>query len=137
MSVSLSNAKHFLNREISWIRFNQRVLEEAKNSRHPLLERLKFLSIFSSNLDEFRVAGLKEQIHNNIYESAADGLNPKEVLSTISELLHPMVLEHSNLLTEDILPALRKKGIRLRNYNTLSAHQKNDLRKYFKEKIYE
>lgn len=139
MSVSLSSAKHFLNREISWIRFNQRVLEEARNPRHPLLERLKFLSIFSSNLDEFymiRVAGLKEQIHNNIYEAAADGLNPKDVLHSISDLLHPMVQLHSDLLTNEILPALRKKGIRIRNYTTLSAHQKNELRKYFKEKIF-
>jgi polyphosphate kinase len=139
MSVSLTSPKNFINREISWIRFNERVLDEARNERHPLLERLKFLSIFSSNLDEFymiRVAGLKEQIHNNIYEPAADGMKPKESLKLISELLHPLVKQQSDLISEDILPALRKKGIRIRSTNTLSASQALDLKKYFKEKIF-
>jgi polyphosphate kinase len=139
MSATLSSPKHFINREISWIRFNERVLDEARNSRHPLLERLKFLSIFSSNLDEFymiRVAGLKEQIHNNIYEPAADGMKPRESLKLISEMLHPLVCQQSDLLADEILPALRKKGIRIRSTNTLSASQAQDLKKYFKEKIF-
>lgn len=139
MSVSLSSPRHYINREISWIRFNERVLEEARNPRHPLLERLKFLSIFSSNLDEFfmiRVAGLKEQIHNNIYEPAADGMKPRESLKVISEMLHPLVEKQSDLLSDDILPGLRKKGIRIRNTTTLSQSQAQELKKYFKEKIF-
>lgn len=139
MSVSLSSPRHFINREISWIRFNERVLDEARNPRHPLLERLKFISIFSSNLDEFfmiRVAGLKEQIHNNIYEPAADGMKPRESLNVISEMLHPLVKQQSDLLSEDILPGLRKKGIRIRNTTTLSQSQAQELKKYFKEKIF-
>jgi len=139
MSASLSHPHNYINREISWINFNRRVLEEARNTRHPLLERLKFLSIFSSNLDEFymiRVAGLKEQIHNNIYEPAADGIKPREILKSIAELLHPMVQEQSNLLSDEIIPLLRKKGIRLRNYSTLSQKQRQEIRKYFKEKIF-
>lgn len=139
MSVSLSNPRYFVNREISWIRFNERVLEEARNTGNPLLERLKFLAIFSSNLDEFfmiRVAGLKEQIHNNIFEPAADGMKPREILHEISQMVHPMVERQSQLLSDEILPALRKKGIRLRNYNTLNQHQAQELKKYFKEKIF-
>ena len=139
MAVSLALPKFYINREISWIRFNQRVLEEAQNVRNPLLERLKFLSIFSSNLDEFfmiRVAGLKEQIHNNIYEPAADGLKPKEALQAISDLVHPLMENHAQCLMEDIVPALRKKGIRLRSVNTLSQPQLLEVKKYFKEKIF-
>jgi polyphosphate kinase len=139
MSSSLSNPKNFINREISWIRFNERVLDEARNTRHPLLERLKFLSIFSSNLDEFymiRVAGLKEQIHNNIYEPAADGMKPSESLKLISDLLHPLVQQQSDLISEDIIPELRKKGVRIRSTNTLTQTQSLELKKYFKEKIF-
>ncbi len=139
MSSGLSNSKNFINREISWIRFNERVLEEARNTRHPLLERLKFLSIFSSNLDEFymiRVAGLKEQIHNNIFEPAADGMKPSESLKLISELLHPLVQQQSDLISEDIIPELRKKGVRIRSTTTLTQTQSLELKKYFKEKIF-
>ena len=139
MSLSLSNSKNFINREISWIRFNERVLEEARNVRHPLLERLKFLSIFSSNLDEFymiRVAGLKEQIHNNIFEPAADGMKPSESLKLISELLHPLVQQQSDLISEDIIPELRKRGVRIRSTTTLTQTQSLELKKYFKEKIF-
>jgi polyphosphate kinase len=139
MTVSTLNPRLFFNRELSWIRFNERVLEEALDPTNPLLERLKFLSIFSSNLDEFfmiRVAGLKEQLHANILETAADGISPKETLIKISESLHPLVAKQSEILMNDLIPTLRRKGLRLRSINTLNANQSAQLKKYFREKIF-
>lgn len=139
MAVNLKNPDLYFNRELSWLKFNDRVLEEAMDTSHPLLERLKFLSIFSSNLDEFfmiRVAGLKEQIAANIHELPIDGLAPQEVLDRISKKVHDDVNQQARTLLEDVLPKLRKKGIRVRYYNTLTADQKDFLRTYFKEKIF-
>ena len=88
----LSNPKNYFNRELSWLEFNDRVLHEAIDERTPLLERLKFIAIFSSNLDEFfmvRVAGLKQQVAANVTKLSADGLTPSEQLSKISNRLRP------------------------------------------------
>ncbi len=139
MAVNLKNPNLYFNRELSWLKFNERVLEEAMDTSHPLLERMKFLSIFSSNLDEFfmiRVAGLKEQIAADIHELPADGMRPEEVLEEIGKKVHHDVSKQSRILLEDVLPKLRKKGIRIRYYNTLTASQKEELRIYFKEKIF-
>ncbi len=139
MAVNLKNPNLYFNRELSWLKFNERVLEEAMDSSHPLLERMKFLSIFSSNLDEFfmiRVAGLKEQIAADIHELPADGMRPDEVLDEIGKKVHHDVSKQSRILLEDVLPKLRKKGIRIRYYNTLTSSQKEELRVYFKEKIF-
>src|SRR5215510_16610717 len=87
--------KHlFINRELSWLEFNRRVLEEALDERHPLLERLKFLAIFSSNLDEFfmvRVSGLQEAVEAEILEESADGMSPVDQLHEISARLRPLL----------------------------------------------
>lgn len=139
MAVNLKNPDLYFNRELSWLKFNERVLEEALDDTHPLLERMKFLSIFSSNLDEFfmiRVAGLKEQIAAGIHELPADGLPPEKVLKSISKKVHSDINLQSRILLEDVLPKLRKKGIRIRHYNTLSTDQKSFLKTYFKEKIF-
>jgi polyphosphate kinase len=127
------------NRELSWIRFNQRVIEEAADRAHPLLERLKFVAIFSSNLDEFfqiRVAGVKEQINAEIVERTLDGLSPTEQLAQINELLHPLVEMQSKILSSDILPKLRAKGVSIVAYNRLDEEQRGVLSQVFAEKIF-
>ena len=139
MAINLKQAKYYFNREWSWLRFNERVLEEAMDESHPLLERMKFLSIFSSNNDEFfmiRVAGLMEQVHAGIHETAIDGFSPKTQLVEIARKTHEMVDLQSRVLLNDVLPKLRKKGIRIRFFNTLERTQKERLKRYFKDKVF-
>lgn len=139
MAVNLKNPKLYFNRELSWLKFNERVLEEAQDTSHPLLERMKFLAIFSSNLDEFfmiRVAGLKEQVAADIHELPADGMEPKDVIDEIAKKVHNDVRLQAKILQDEVLPKLRKKGIRIRYYNTLNGAQKEHLRIYFKENIF-
>lgn len=139
MALNLKNPDLFFNRELSWLRFNERVLEEAEDETHPLLERLKFLSIFSSNLDEFymiRVAGLKEQMAAGIHELPADGMHSSEVITRIAKKVHTDFQRHGRILQDDIMPKLRRKGIRIRHHNTLNSDQKAYLRGYFKDKIF-
>ncbi|MCS6904719.1 MAG: polyphosphate kinase 1 [Bacteroidia bacterium] len=129
----------FFNRELSWLKFNERVLEESENSSNPLLERLKFASIFYSNLDEFfmiRVAGLIEQVEANINESSPDGLSPKEQLFRINQEVQKLYNRFFHNLNHNILPALEKSGIYICKYNELEAQQKEYLRNYFEEKIF-
>lgn len=109
-------ADDYINRELSWLEFNARVLEEARDPTTPLLERLKFLAIFSSNLDEFfevRVAGLKEQLHAGIepQDYPADGLDPDTVLQRIEARAHELVEAQYRELTEEVMPALAEHGV--------------------------
>lgn len=139
MAINLKDPSLYFNRELSWLKFNERVLEEAADLSHPLLERLKFLSIFASNLDEFfmiRVAGLKEQLAAGIHELPEDGLTPAQTLEQISIQVHDAVQRHSQLLNDDVMPALRKKGIRIRHYTSLTMEQRDELRVHFKEKVF-
>src|SRR5580765_1236417 len=95
-----NKSEYFLNRELSWIEFNKRVLEEAKDLTQPLLERLKFLSIFSTNLDEFfmiRVAGLKRQVKSNVNELTTDGMSALEQRDIIFDTLTPLVEEQNQI----------------------------------------
>ena len=106
----------FFNRELSWIEFDGRVLEEARDAALPVLERLKFLGIVSSNLDEFfmvRVAGLKQKIAGGLADAAADGLLPAEVLSAVGARTHAMVEVHDRTWQEEIRPELERSGHRL------------------------
>lgn len=127
------------NRELSWLEFNRRVLEEALDHSHPLLERLKFLSIFSTNLDEFfmiRVSGLKEQIDEGVTDLSPDGLTPSAQLKQISERLRPMLSEHARCLKEEILPELADEGIVITPYRTLSDKERRGLDQYFIDNVY-
>ncbi len=112
--INLSDPSLYFNRELSWLKFNERVLEEATDEENPLLERLKFLAIFSTNLDEFvmiRYAGLKEQISAGIVAPSFDGMTPAEQVQAISEELHPMVTRHRHILAREVLPALEEHGL--------------------------
>src|ERR1700757_2021832 len=104
------------NRELGWIEFNARVLEEGLDGSLPLLERLKFLSIFSTNLDEFfmvRVAGLQEQLDTNPDSLSPDGLTAATQLKRISDRLRPLLKRQTDCLLNEILPGLQKMGVEL------------------------
>lgn len=128
-----------LNRELSWIDFNERVLCLADDEATPLLERAKFLSIFSSNLDEFymvRVAGLKRQAAAHLSTRSPDGLTPREQLEAIAEKIAPLVQRHSRLFAEAVAPALQAAGIELRRWKDLDDGQREDLDALFYERIF-
>src|SRR6202140_5294665 len=119
-----SDPKNFINRELSWLEFNRRVLEEAQDAPQPLIERVKFLYIFSSNLDEFfeiRVAGIKQQVESETSDVAADGLSPTETFNQIQRLAHELVATQYELWNRELLPQLAKNGIRVRNVSELNA----------------
>ena len=129
----------FLNRELSLLEFHARVLDEALDKTNPLLERLKFLSIFASNLDEFfmiRVSGLKEEVEHGITELSSDGLTPQEQLEKIRERILQLIAVQSQVLREEILPELEREGIKLLKYDALTHHQRAHLKTYFLEKIF-
>lgn len=129
----------FFNRELSLLEFHKRVLEEGWDDTNPLLERLKFLSIFSSNLDEFfmiRVSGLKEELEENVTELSPDGMTPGEQLQEIRNRVALMVKEQTRCLSEQILPELAAAGIHVVALSTLSQEERNELRSYFIEKVF-
>src|SRR2546430_9294461 len=108
--------ENFINRELSWLEFNRRVLEEAQDPTQPLIERVKFLNIFSSNLDEFfeiRVAGIKQQIESETSDVGPDGISPTETFNAIQRVAHELVATEYKLWKEEILPELAKNGIRV------------------------
>src|ERR1051326_5810113 len=110
------NPALFLNRELSWLEFNRRVLQEARDGRTPLLERVKFLSIFASNLDEFfqvRVAGLREQVAAKLSELTPDGMTPEDQLRAIPPVVGELQREEGICLTQEVIPALAERGIEL------------------------
>lgn len=128
----------FINRELSLLNFHARVLAEASNACNPLLERLKFLSIFSSNLDEFfmiRVSGLKEEVDGDVTELSLDGMTPAEQLHELRLRLFPLLQHQSNTLNNEILPELRRLGIDVTEYDRLDAHERKQMNEYFTENI--
>ncbi len=131
--------QQFFNRELSLLQFHARVLEEARDNSNPLLERLKFLSIFSSNLDEFfmiRVSGLKEEVDLGVTALSPDGMTPAEQLSEIRRRLLPLVAEQTKCLKEEIIPQLKDAGLELATYDSLARHEKQGLKEYFLEKVF-
>lgn len=136
--LNLKNPDLYNNREISWLHFNTRVLKQAQDESLPLLERLKFLAIYGTNLDEFymiRVAGLKKLFAAGIIVSSADKLTPLQQLREIRKYLHQeqQVVEHC---MNGILKKLETEGISIKLYSEVNQHQKHYLHRYFKENIY-
>jgi len=137
--IDLKDPKYYLNRELSWLEFNDRVLSEAIDSRTPLLERLKFMSIFSSNLDEFfmvRVAGLKQQVEAKVSLTTPDGLTPREQLEAIAERLRPMITKQDRYFQSTLRKKLAAEGIHLLNYVDLNQEQRTYLENLFEEQIF-
>ncbi len=133
------NPDFYLDRELSWIAFNQRVLEEAQNSRNPLLERVRFLAIFSSNLDEFfmiRVSGLKKQIAAGVNQPAPSGLLPHEQYRAVREAILPQLAERQRLFYDELMPALRDVGINLLRYDDLDEPQRVAASHYYERMVY-
>jgi polyphosphate kinase len=134
-----TKTEYFLNREISWIEFNKRVLEEAKDLTQPLLERVKFLSIFSNNLDEFfmiRVAGLKRQVKSNVNELTTDGMSAQQQRDQIYETLTPLIDEQHKIFNDEIIPELAKNDIKFFKYDELSEEERARVDNYFEDEIF-
>src|SRR5215216_5439324 len=124
----------FINRELSWLEFNQRVLNEAMDASNPLLERVKFFTISSSNLDEFfevRVAGIKQQIESDIVERSTDGRTATETFREIRKRVVQMVDQQFRCWREDLVPALEKHGIKFLHPRELNHADQLWLEKYY------
>ncbi|MCZ7538788.1 MAG: polyphosphate kinase 1 [Anaerolineae bacterium] len=135
----LRDPKLYINRELSMLEFNHRVLEEALDPGIPLLERVKFLAIFANNLDEFfmiRVSGLREQVAAGVMETPADGLTPAQQLSAIRKRLLPMLEAQHRCLHDEIIPKLRQHKINIVPYHSLSEEHKQALRLFFQSEIF-
>lgn len=137
--LPLTDPKYYFSRELSWLEFNYRVLQEALNPRTPLLERLKFMAIFSSNLDEYfmvRVAALKEQVAVQVSKLSADGRTPQEQLDLICQRLAPMAKQQHQHFEQVMRPLLAEHGIYLLDYIDLNQEQRVYLQGYFEEQIF-
>lgn len=133
------NPTLYLNRELSHLAFQRRVLEEARDTRNPLLERVKFLSILTSNLDEFfmvRVAGLTQQIENNVREAGLDGRSPSETLDAVRADVGALISEAYEFFREQLAPALEQERIRFVDLSSLHAEERAQLDAFFIEKVF-
>ncbi|RFU19482.1 RNA degradosome polyphosphate kinase [Geodermatophilus marinus] len=132
-------ADRFINRELSWLDFNARVLELAEDESLPLLERVKFLAIFASNLDEFfmvRIAGLKRRHSTGLTVRSPDGLTIREQLARVTERTRELVHRHSDAFTKDITPRLEEAGIRIVHWDELADTEAKRLREYFRDQVF-
>lgn len=135
----LNDPKLFFNRELSQLEFQRRVLEEALDESNPLLERVKFLAIVASNLDEFfmvRVAGLKKQMDAGVVDLPPDGLTPAEQIARIRKVAWQLMNQMRSAWREDILPALDRHGIHILDYHALTEKQRENVRRYFEEVVF-
>ncbi|HEY3042176.1 MAG TPA: polyphosphate kinase 1 [Pyrinomonadaceae bacterium] len=129
----------FFNRELSLLEFKSRVLEEGLDQSNPVLERLKFLSIFSSNLDEFfmiRVSGLKEELEENVTELSLDGMTPEEQLREIRQRVMALLKKQTQCLLEQVLPELESAGVHVVGYDSLAPEDQKALRNYFMDRVF-
>ncbi|HEY1976286.1 MAG TPA: polyphosphate kinase 1 [Candidatus Baltobacteraceae bacterium] len=138
-AISLDDSSLYISRELSWLEFNDRVLEEGLDARNPLLERVKFVAIYGTNLDEFfmiRVAAIKQQIEAQVVRRSDDGRLPAEHLAAISERLHASLLTQMRLLNDELLPALEAEGIRIRRISELDEETQLALERTFDENVF-
>lgn len=138
-TVDFKDPAYYFNRELSWLAFNQRVLHEGLDDRTPLLERLKFLAIFCSNLDEFfmvRVAGLKQQVEANVTKLTADGRTPSQQLKEISKSLRPLVYQQNQVFEYVLKEKLADEGIFLNDYVDLSQEERQYLHQFYDDHIF-
>src|SRR5215475_4546560 len=139
-AIALDDPKLYINRELSWLEFNRRVLEEAQDPTVPLLERLKFLAIVESNLDEFymvRVGGLQQKVASGVaFGSGADKTPPLKQLEKITAFVRQLTADQHRCLYEDVLPALEKEGIVLRRIKDLSDAERKHLRNVFHREVF-
>src|SRR3984893_1179581 len=136
---NFSDPANFINRELSWLEFNRRVLEEAQDATQPLVERVKFLTIFSSNLDEFfeiRVAGIKQQIESETSDVGPDGLSPTETFNSIRRVVSELIATQYALWNNELLPELAKNGIRVREVSQLSVKRAAWAHRYFQKEVF-
>ena len=139
IQLELSDPKLYINREMSLLEFQHRVLEEAQDNTNPLLERVKFLAIVGSNMDEFymvRVAGLKRQVDAGVIEASPDGIPPVEQLAEIRKISWKLMSEAHAYLLEPLLPELETNGIHILDYMDLSKTQKDYVDHYFEEVVF-
>ncbi|MBV8723741.1 MAG: polyphosphate kinase 1 [Candidatus Eremiobacteraeota bacterium] len=137
--VSLDDPALYISRELSWVEFNDRVLEEALDAGNPLMERFKFVAIYGTNLDEFfmiRVAAIKQQIEAQVVRRSEDGRTPTEHLGAISERLRRSLPQQMRVLNEELLPALEREGIRLLRVGELDEGTQIALERTFDERVF-
>jgi|HubBroStandDraft_4_1064222.scaffolds.fasta_scaffold00004_128 polyphosphate kinase len=137
--ATLDDPSLYISRELSWVEFNDRVLEEALDARNPLLERLKFVAIYGTNLDEFfmiRVAAIKQQIEAQVVRRSEDGRTPTEHLGAISERLRASLPQQMHLLNDDLLPALDREGVHLLRVSELDDDTQGVLERTFDESVF-
>jgi polyphosphate kinase len=132
-------ASLFINRELSWLDFNRRVLHEARDESNPLIERLKFIAIFDNNLDEFfmkRVGGLKQQLASTVRELPPDSRTPRQQLAEINAMVRPMLAEERRLLVDELLPALGRHGLEILRWDDLKPAERRHLVEEFDRRIF-
>jgi polyphosphate kinase len=138
-NLPVDDPSFFINRELSWIRFNRHVLDEARDTSHPLLERVKFLAIFANNLDEYfmiRVSGLQRQVNKGVLKSPPDGMTPSRQLDAIRQMLIPELEAQSGVWNKDILPQLDAAGIHIHLYSALPDEQKRFMHAFFVDEVF-
>jgi len=139
VQVDLNDPRLYINRELSLLEFHRRVLEEAQDESNPLLERVKFLGIVGSILDEFfmvRVAGLKKQVAAGVIDLPPDGMTPAEQIAEIRKIAYQLLVQSRECLRDDILPHLNEAGIHVLDYDALNSKQKEGVKSYFDEVIF-
>ncbi|MEA2721684.1 MAG: polyphosphate kinase [Candidatus Eremiobacteraeota bacterium] len=137
--IPLDDPALYINRETSWLEFNERVLEEALDERNPLLERLKFIAIYGTNLDEFfmiRIAGLMQQLAAEVHKRSDDGHTPEEQLDLVSRRLRRSLARMTDCLESQLFPALEQHGIRILGFDELDADTARAMRRYFEERVF-